>query len=313
MLEEITWTSWSYNISNYAISSSGSYIAPREATLTLANIYTIPDNASVDTYRWYSTWNNVATTSMSPSTVLNENTVYYAWFDRERYTLDLIINTWIDVIKYMINGANDYSSTQFSINNLVVKAWSQISAYAEAKSGYTHIETSSSSPWNVTVTWDNVFSPVAAANTSTQYIVYHYVKIAWQNAYALSKTELLSGTTDDTLTLSALAKESEFLCAHYDRWSLTWTESWPWAIITQTTIKWDGSTTIYLYYIRNIRTVTLSGDEHVERLEGDGVRECGSEVPVNAIPKTWYHFVRWDREEREEKKEEEPPPWEWIP
>jgi hypothetical protein len=30
----------------------------------------------------------------------------------------------------------------------------------------------------------------------------------------------------------------------------------------------------------------------------DAVRECGSEVPVNAIPKPWYHFVRWDREER---------------
>jgi hypothetical protein len=39
--------------------------------------------------------------------------------------------------------------------------------------------------------------------------------------------------------------------------------------------------------------VVLSGDEHIERLEIDGtlydiddaVRECGSEVPVNAIPK----------------------------
>jgi hypothetical protein len=40
----------------------------------------------------------------------------------------------------------------------------------------------------------------------------------------------------------------------------------------------------------------------------EAVRECGSEVPVEAIPKTWYHFVRWEeREEREKKDDDETP------
>jgi hypothetical protein len=38
----------------------------------------------------------------------------------------------------------------------------------------------------------------------------------------------------------------------------------------------------------------MVGEEETQQ----AVRECGSEVPVNAIPKPWYHFVRWDREER---------------
>ena len=116
------------------------------------------------------------------------------------------------------------------------------------------------------------------------------------------------------LILSWLAKNN-FPCVHYSRWSLTWTESLPWEILTETTIKRDGSTKIYLYYTRNNYTVQLSWDSGIQRLEIDGqeateaVRECGSEVPVNAVPKPWYHFVRWDREERTEGEENEGTPW----
>ena len=83
--------------------------------------------------------------------------------------------------------------------------------------------------------------------------------------------------------------------------------------MTQTTIKWDGSTKIYLYYARNTRTVHLSWDEHIDHFEIDGeesseaVRECGGGVPVNAVPKPGYHFVRWDRMERVEEENEETP------
>ena len=152
-------------------------------------------------------------------------------------------------------------------------------------------------------------------STGIQYIVYHYAKRVWENTYALTDTDILSWTTDQVLTLSSLAKESEFMCAHYSSWSLTWTESWPWAIVTQTTIRWDGSTKIYLYYTRNSHTVYLSGDANVDHFEIDGqerseaVRECWSEVPVEAVPKTWYHFVRWDREESRRRKNDEIP-WE---
>ena len=40
-------------------------------------------------------------------------------------------------------------------------------------------------------------------------------------------------------------------------------------------------------------------------MKWDGVRECGSEVPVDATPKPWYHFVRWDREESRRSEESE--------
>ena len=86
--------------------------------------------------------------------------------------------------------------------------------------------------------------------------------------------------------------------------------------MTQTTLKWDGSLKIYLYYNRNSRRVILSGDEHVQYLQIDGeevteaVWECGGEVPVNAVPKPWYHFVRWDRErERTQEDEDEETTW----
>ena len=155
------------------------------------------------------------------------------------------------------------------------------------------------------------YNAVWQANTNTSYTVYHYVKKVWSGTYELALTEPKQWTTDSVLVLSSLAKANGFVCATYDKWSLTWTASWPWEIVTQTTINWDGSTKIYLYYSRNNRTVHLSGDEHVDYLEINGdrddeaVRECGGEVPVNAIPKPWYHFVRWDREEREGREDDE--------
>ena len=155
------------------------------------------------------------------------------------------------------------------------------------------------------------YNAVWTGNTNTQYTVYHYVKRVWQSTYELSDTETKYWTTDAILLLSSLAKENVFTCAHYDRWSLTWTESWPWEVVTQTTIRWDGTTKIYLYYVRDYYNVYLTGDEHVDILKINGVEtehavlECGSEVPVDAVPKPWYHFVRWDREEREEREEEE--------
>lgn len=113
---------------------------------------------------------------------------------------------------------------------------------------------------------------------------------------------------------ASLAKESEFLCAYYDRWSLTWTENWPWEISTETAIKWDGTTKIYLYYIRNYHTVHLSWDEHIQMLKINGnetnqaTLECGSEVPIDTTPKPWYHFTRWDKEEKRDENNDKTSP-----
>ena len=223
------------------------------------------------------------------------------------YTLDLVIGTWIETIYYKVNGASEFINTWITTTISGVEAWSTIYAYAEAKDWYTYSETSESNPWSVIVTWDNIFSPEAVAG-SVQYIVYHYVKKVWSAKYDLAKIDTWIGITDEILVLSWLSKENEFPCAHYDRWSLTWTEDWPWEIVTQTTIKWDRSTKIYLYYTRNNRRIILSGDAHIESLEIDGnesteaVRECGGEVPINAKPKPGYHFVRWDKEEKKENE-----------
>ena len=232
------------------------------------------------------------------------------------YTLDLIIGTWIKTIYYKVNGSDWFINTWITTLLSGIEAWSTIYAYAESKDWYTYTETSVSNPWSVIVTWDNIFAPEAVAG-GVQYIVYHYVKKIWSIKYDLVKTDTWVGVTDEILELSWLSKENEFPCAHYVRWSLTWTENWPWEIVTQATIKWDGSTKIYLYYTRNSYTVHLSGDAGIQSLEinenesTEAVRECGSEVPVNAKPKPWYHFVRWDRIERNESEWESETSGEW--
>ena len=50
--------------------------------------------------------------------------------------------------------------------------------------------------------------------------------------------------------------------------------------------------------------MTLLKDEHTESVSWSWVRECGSEVPIEATPKPWYHFVRWEEEERTDEEGE---------
>ena len=277
----------------------------------VVTIGTETSTANANSQTWQYDFSFVDWSDMCGTTVTTWCTVTANFQSSLRtYTLDLIIGTWIEAIYYKINWASEFINTWITTLLSGIEAWSTIYAYAESKDWYTYTETSESNPRSVLVTWDNVFSPVATANENTDYTVYHYVKIAWQSGYALSKTDYLTWTTDKILILSSLAKESEFMCAHYSSWSLTWTENWPWEIIIETTIKWDGSTKIYLYYTRNNHRVILSGDEHVQYLKINGdvtneaVWECGGEVPVDAVPKPWYHFVRWDRE-REEREDDE--------
>jgi len=226
------------------------------------------------------------------------------------YTITYNLNWWTETV------ANPTSYT--------VESWA-ITLHQPTRVWYTFLWWTGSN-WSAPQTWvtisawsygDKTYNAVWTADSNTQYIVYHYVKRVWQNTYELSDTETKYWTTDETLTISSLAKENVFTCAHYDRWSLTWTESWPWEVVTQTTIRWDGTTKIYLYYVRDYYNVTLSWDEHVDILRINGIEtehavlECGSEVPVDAVPKPWYHFVRWEeREVREENEGEDDTSWE---
>jgi hypothetical protein len=267
---------------------------------------------SATTSGWYdfsgwivNTWDTPASTTSANTTVtLTQTTKLTATATPTSYTITYNLNWWTETV------ANPTSYT--------VESWT-FGLYQPTKIWYTFLWWTGSNgntpqTWVVISSWstgDRIYNAEWQANTNTQYMVYHYVKPVWSSIYELAETQTWYLTTDSTLILSWLAK-TWFVCVHYRRWSLTWTENWPWEIVVQTTIKWDGSTKIYLYYDRDSHIVHLSGDEHVEYLkingelydESEAVRECGSEVPVEAVPKPWYHFVRWDRMEREERERE---------
>ena len=223
----------------------------------------------------------------------------------EKYTITYNLNWWT-------NNANN--PTRYTI-----ESW-DITLAEPTKTWYTFAWWTGSNgdiaqTWVVIPAWsygNKTYNAVWQANTNTPYTVYHYVKPVWSSVYELAETQTWHGTTDEILILSWLAK-TWFVCVHYRRWSLTWTEDWPWEIIVQTIIKWDGSTKIYLYYDRDSHIVHLSGDDHVQYLkingelydESEAVRECGSEVPVNAVPKPWYHFVRWEERRKTEDEDGE--------
>lgn len=56
--------------------------------------------------------------------------------------------------------------------------------------------------------------------------------------------------------------------------------------VTTTKIDKKGRTEIYLYYDRKLRTVYLSGDAHINTLNGAGQYEYGADVEVSATAKT---------------------------
>ena len=278
-------------------------------------------NISIDAVvkSWY-TWNGWTLMQWDLTTFRSEtkNQNVVMWCMGSTLLASATLDTYI--ITYNLNW---WTETVANPATYTVESWS-ITLAEPTKVWYTFLwwtwSNGNVAQTGVTIpTWsygNKTYNAVWQANTNTPYIVYHYVKRVWSGTYELADTETKQWTTDETLILSWLAKENEFLCATYDRWSLTWTEDWPWEVVTQTTLKWDGSLKIYLYYNRNSRRVILSGDEHVQYLQIDGeevteaVWECGGEVPVNAVPKPWYHFVRWDRErERTQEDDDEETTW----
>ena len=244
-------------------------------------------------------WNIPAsTTSASTTVTLTQNTQLTANATLNTYTITYNLNWWTETV---------VNPTTYT-----VESWA-ITLHQPTKVWYTFLWWTWSNggtpqTWVTIPAWsygNKMYNAVWQANTNTPYTIYHYVKRVWESTYELVETETWHWVTDSILELSWLAKQNEFVCATYDRWSLTWTEDGPWEVVTWAVIRWDGTTKIYLYYDRNYRRIVLSGDEHVDSLEWDGVRECGSERPINAIPKPWYHFVRWEERQRTEDEEEE--------
>ena len=144
------------------------------------------------------------------------------------------------------------------------------------------------------VTLTALWSP----RNDTDYVVYHYLKDVNEDTYTLSWTVPYTWTTDTDAIFSQLTGTFEWFT--YSGWYVNVAgdpatrPAWAW--VTTGNIEKDGSLKIYLYYDRNIHTVTLSGDEHVASLSWTWSRmfEFWDIVNVSATPKTWYHFVRWD-------------------
>ena len=136
---------------------------------------------------------------------------------------------------------------------------------------------------NVTVTANGT----RTANNDTKYIVYHYLENANDTGYTLSKTENKAGTTGATLTLANL--KTDITKGTYSFGSLTegGTE------VETTTIVADGSTKIYLYYIRNKYTLTVTNGRYVDSVTGTGSYKVGQTVNIEATlgSATGYDYV----------------------
>ena len=164
-----------YDATHYEEISSGSYIAPIGGSLAFDEIYTIPQYASVDTYKGLT--NELWWLPSKPENLtLESNRVYYFWFDRNKHTVMLSKNTGIERIYYNINDAEEYEVTTLS-DNLTVKGGSKVSLYATPAVGYTYTLTSLENPEVVNEVFENItFSPEATKRNDLSYtIVYEDV------------------------------------------------------------------------------------------------------------------------------------------
>jgi hypothetical protein len=131
------------------------------------------------------------------------------------------------------------------------------------------------------------------ARTDVEYTVHHYIKKIWVDEYVQDSYKTYTGEADHTLILQDLKKTID--CMTYTWWSLTMSTWWLTDAITETTILPDGTRHIYLYYTRNIHTVTLTKDDWISTvLFTTKDVECGDKVDISATPKTWYTFKTWE-------------------
>lgn len=206
----------------------------------------------------------------------------------EWQTIDEPTQSWYDFvwweITWMSGWVEHYIGTITVTDSGTTYTW-------EVGSGFMNLTTVESGTVTFTALWK--------ARTDTPYVVYHYVKNVGSNTYTLSGTDNLSWETDITLTLANLKKT--FTGFNYSAWYETGGTTRPtsWAVTT-TTIDKKGRTAIYLYYDRKLRTVYLSGDAHIDTLNGAGQYEYGANVTVSATAKTWYHFKEWQKKTAED-------------
>lgn len=144
------------------------------------------------------------------------------------------------------------------------------------------------------------FTAQWSAKLDTKYEIFHYYKEVWKTTYELSWHYELTWTTNSDVVFNTKLQNYEWFT--YSGWYTEWGPTRPsGAGVSSTKIVKDWSTKIYLYYDRNRNHVYLSGS-NVTSLSWDDDYEYGATVTVDATPKTWYHFVRWEERNADRSK-----------
>ena len=147
-----------------------------------------------------------------------------------------------------------------------------------------------------TVSWGTVtLTAQWTARDDTKYVVHHYIKNVGENTYTHSGDVEYSWTTNTDVTFTAVLKTFtgfKYTSGFVNIAGNPSTRPTSGAVTTAKIAK-DGSLEIYLYYDRNKLNVYLSGDAHIDTLDGNGQYEYGEQVTVSATVKTWYHFKEW--------------------
>ena len=141
--------------------------------------------------------------------------------------------------------------------------------------------------------WNLYYEAIWRELWETTYNIHHYIKVAWEDRYQQYWQVIVYTWTAGSVIILTW-HEIQIPCMTYTWWSLDLSFSWLTNQIWTTTVLDNWSRNIYLYYTRNTYTLTLDKDIGIFSISGSGVYECGQTVTIEAIPKTWYHFKRWD-------------------
>jgi hypothetical protein len=141
--------------------------------------------------------------------------------------------------------------------------------------------------------WNLYYEAIWRELWETTYNIHHYIKVVWEDRYEQYWQVIVHTWTAGSVIILTW-HEIQIPCMTYTWWSLDLSFSWLTNQIWTTTVLDNWSRNIYLYYTRNTYTLTLDKDMGISSISGSGVYECGQTITIEAIPKTWYHFKRWD-------------------
>lgn len=220
------------------------------------------------------------------------------------YTISLNVWTWtIDLWNGAISGQTSitYDVEQDVVVPRPTKTWYDFQWWSWTNLDNLTLDlVISSGTWHEDLVYEAIWSP----RSDIHYVVHHYIKVVWENRYEQTWDDVLYTTwTADQMLTFADYKDLSIPCVTYAGWSLTMSTWWLTNAETEFRVMPDGSTEVYLYYTRNVHNVTLSMDGHIASvtLSGDVSTvektrsiECWATVTIDAEPKAWYHFLRWD-------------------